>query len=99
MLSIADFAEDEATATVKYRAHRVEITFRPGIYTAELAGRAGGFAGIVAACVTRWNIDVPLEVGEIEKLPAGLVRAVWDTVVTLSTLAELPEVPPSSPIS
>lgn len=97
VLTLADFADDTATATVVYRKWTIEFTFRPGLYTSDLLAREGRLSAIVAACVTEWNIDVPLVGAEIEKLPAGLVSVVFGEVQRLSTLADLPEVSAKSP--
>ena len=97
MLKISDFAEDTATTTVTYRKHKVEFTFRPGAYTGELARDAQRAAEVIAKCVTEWNVDSPLTVEELEKLPAGLIAAVYDSVRDLSMQAGLGEAPANSP--
>lgn len=97
MLTISQLADDTATATVKYRSHEVTFTFRPGAYTGQLARDAERAAEVVAACVTEWNIDCPLDTASIEKLPAGLITQIYRHVRDDSVLAGLGEAPATLP--
>lgn len=91
MISIAEFSNDEATETVTYRSHEVEFTFRPGAYTGALALQSTRNAQIIAACVTSWNIELPITEADIETLPAGLTGLIYLRIVELSTQVDLPE--------
>lgn len=97
VIKISDWADDVVDTTVTYRKHTIEFTFRPGAYTSALDGPGALFSDVIAGCVTKWNVDCPLEQTAIDRLPLGAVRAVYGQIVRLATQADLGEAPASSP--
>lgn len=86
MLSISDWSNDEAQGTVDYRGRTVEFTFHPGAYTGVLMAEATPLVDIVAACVTRWNIEGadPTNRADVEKLPLGLIGRLYRKIGELA---------------
>lgn len=90
MISITEWASDEADSDVEYRGRKVEFTFRPGAYTGGLVEKTPLLMDIIAACVTRWNIDGadPTKREDLEGLPFGLIAALYRKIGMLANQAD-----------